>query len=351
MKPSQHIKSNTAQAVHNKSAAAMNGKEALPVPDNRAATTMQRKQLDGMNNNHGIAIPIQKKENNTGLPDNLKSGVENLSGISMDDVKVHYNSAQPKQLQAHAYAQGTDIHVAPGQEKHLPHEAWHVVQQKQGRVKPTMQLKSKVNINNDKGLENEADHMGAKALQTKEIPGNTSIHTAQLAAYGQTVQAMLSSGVIQMEGGEWLNALWGFIKSAQNFRGSDSIARLIELAGTITSGVATLTKDHNTGVAGASIKLITDTGVLISKYNKYRDISKGNDPEETQKAWQDLIVSGITVLSDIVSVIIATYSGPAAGFVAVAISVAVSKLITAIWGDVKGYNRDGEHQKLMGSNV
>ena len=67
----------------------------------------------------------QKKDaqtpNNTGLPDTLKSGIENLSGLSMDDVKVHYNSAKPAQLRAHAFAQGTDIHMAPGQEKHLPH--------------------------------------------------------------------------------------------------------------------------------------------------------------------------------------------------------------------------------------
>ena len=70
---------------------------------------------------------LQRKANNTGLPDNLKSGIENLSGHSMDDVKVHYNSNKPAQLQAHAYAQGTDIHIASGQEKHLPHEAWHVV--------------------------------------------------------------------------------------------------------------------------------------------------------------------------------------------------------------------------------
>ena len=58
----------------------------------------------------------------------------------MDYIKVHYNSPHPAILQAHAYAQGSDIHVAPGQEKHLPHEGWHVVQQKQGRVKPTRQL-------------------------------------------------------------------------------------------------------------------------------------------------------------------------------------------------------------------
>ena len=110
----------------------------------------------------------QLKENKTGLPDNLKSGVENLSGHSMDDVKVHYNSPEPASLQAHAYAQGTDIHVAPGQEQHLPHEAWHVAQQKQGRVKPTKQLKGITNINDDAGLEKEADVMGAKAMQLKD---------------------------------------------------------------------------------------------------------------------------------------------------------------------------------------
>ncbi len=111
--------------------------------------------------------PLPKKENNTGLPDLLKEGIEGLSGHSLNDVNVHYNSDKPAQLQAHAYAQGTDIHVAPGQEKHLPHEAWHVVQQKQGRVKPTLQMKGKVPVNDDKNLEEEADRMGAKALQFK----------------------------------------------------------------------------------------------------------------------------------------------------------------------------------------
>lgn len=106
----------------------------------------------------------QKKENNTGLPDNLKYGVENISGMSMDDVRVNYNSDKPAQIGALAYAQGTDIHVAPGQEKHLAHEAWHVVQQAQGRVKPTMQMKDNVNVNDDISLEKEADVMGSKSI-------------------------------------------------------------------------------------------------------------------------------------------------------------------------------------------
>ena len=59
-----------------------------------------------------IKSPIQKVKNNTGLPDNLKTGIENLSGFSMDDVKVHYNSDKPSQLNALAYAQGNNIHVA-----------------------------------------------------------------------------------------------------------------------------------------------------------------------------------------------------------------------------------------------
>ncbi len=144
----------------------------------------------------GLALPavpaLQKKENDTGLPDNLKSGVENLSGYSMDDVKVHYNSDKPSQLNALAYAQGTDIHVASGQEKHLPHEAWHVAQQKQGRVKATMQMKGDIPVNDDEGLEKEADIMGEKAaaVQADALPPVTG----NAAVQQKTVQRMIVVG-------------------------------------------------------------------------------------------------------------------------------------------------------------
>ena len=107
------------------------------------------------------------RPNNTGMPDNLKSGIESLSGFSMDDVRVHYNSSKPATVQALAYTQGTDIHVAPGQEKHLPHEAWHVAQQMAGRVSPTTNING-IPVNDNAGLEHEADVMGEKAVQCKE---------------------------------------------------------------------------------------------------------------------------------------------------------------------------------------
>ncbi|WP_183576073.1 DUF4157 domain-containing protein [Mucilaginibacter sp. X5P1] len=133
-----------------------------------ANKTAQRKENTEGEPIQGKFEPVQKKANYTGLPDNLKSGVEQLSGYAMDDVKVHYNSSQPARLNSLAYAQGADIHIAPGQEKHLPHEAWHVVQQMQGRVRPTLQMKSGVAVNDDKELENEADVMGNKLSSFNE---------------------------------------------------------------------------------------------------------------------------------------------------------------------------------------
>lgn len=107
---------------------------------------------------------IQRKPNRTGLPDNLKSGMEHLSGLNLDHVKVHYNSGKPSALQAHAYAQGSDIHIGPGQEKHLPHELGHVVQQMQGRVKPTTTVGGKA-VNDSPALETEATEIGNRATK------------------------------------------------------------------------------------------------------------------------------------------------------------------------------------------
>jgi hypothetical protein len=134
-----------------------------------------------------LAAPVQRRpqsERKTGLPDHLKAGIENLSGVFAGDINVHHNSNKPAKLQALAYTQGTDIHLGPGQEKHLPHEAWHVVQQKQGRVRPTL-LQKGVAINDSPALELEADVMGARAVQLRPDAGNTS--KAPSAGAGQSI--------------------------------------------------------------------------------------------------------------------------------------------------------------------
>ena len=134
------------------------------------------------------SFPTIQLKNTTGLPDNVKSNTEKLSGVSLSDVHVHYNSDKPAQLHAHAYAQGTDIHVAPGQEKHVPHEAWHVVQQKQGRVQATTQMKGKVPVNDDAGLEKEADVMGAKAVQMASMEEEEPVQQKAISNHGSVAQ-------------------------------------------------------------------------------------------------------------------------------------------------------------------
>ena len=108
--------------------------------------------------------PEQAEPNRTGMPDRLKAGIEAVSGIDMSDVRVHANSDRPARLNALAYTQGNQIYLGPGQERHLPHEAWHAVQQKQGRVKPTIQLKDGVPVNDDEGLEGEAIDLGIASV-------------------------------------------------------------------------------------------------------------------------------------------------------------------------------------------
>ena len=104
---------------------------------------------------------MKKKPKRSKLPAVLKKGIQALSGCDVSNVKVHYNSAKPAQVQA----QGPDIHVSRVQEKHLPHEAWHVVQQKRGRVQPTVQMAPGVPINDDNALEQAAEGMGVEALK------------------------------------------------------------------------------------------------------------------------------------------------------------------------------------------
>ena len=108
-----------------------------------------------------IIKAVQKKSapNMTGIPDDMKTRYETISGLSMDDVKVHYNSSKPATVQALAYTQGTNIYMGAGQERHLGHELWHVVQQKQGRVQPTGSV-SGMPLNVSASLEREADLMG-----------------------------------------------------------------------------------------------------------------------------------------------------------------------------------------------
>lgn len=97
------------------------------------------------------------KPNLTGIPTQMKLDFEQRSGLSFDDVRVHYNSDKPAQLQALAYTQGTQVYVGPGQERHLKHELGHVVQQKSQYITQTI-FRNNIPINISPKLERQAEY-------------------------------------------------------------------------------------------------------------------------------------------------------------------------------------------------
>lgn len=92
----------------------------------------------------------------TGVPKAVQAKFETASGLSFEDVRVHYNSSRPAQLGAYAYTRGSQVYIGPGQERYLEHELGHVVQQKRGLVKPDGYING-LPVNRDPKLERAAD--------------------------------------------------------------------------------------------------------------------------------------------------------------------------------------------------
>lgn len=114
------------------------------------------------------------KPNQTGIPTQMKQQYEQLSHFSFDDVRVHYNSDKPAQIQALAYTQGSHVYIGPGQEQHLGHELGHVVQQKQGLVRPTTVVAG-LPLNDNRQLESQADNLHSFAESLALLPVNPQV--------------------------------------------------------------------------------------------------------------------------------------------------------------------------------
>lgn len=280
----QRAADNTAAAVHDNSPQS----ESLQRKASLANAAVQRAENP-------------PRPNNTGLPDDLKNGVESLSGYSLDNVRVHYNSPKPATVQALAYTQGTDIHVAPGQEHALPHEAWHVAQQMAGRVTPTTNIGG-MPVNDNAALEHEADVMGEKAVTQRKVDGSAST-LKSVDLNGGSVQRMPSSlpKDYEVEG----DASKGFVsgctiknkevidvsgeKDSQNGKAA-ALMKIAEEAGKIGGNqVLGLTDDENF-FAKISAKYKTRNGKNVTLTLKYEFRKNGVKVRERQVGGPGYIV-------------------------------------------------------------
>jgi hypothetical protein len=118
-----------------------------------------------------ILIPAAGKAGGASLPTGIRAHMEAAFGADFSAVRIH-EGGDAERLDALAFAQGTDIHFAPGRFapsntqglELLGHELAHVVQQAQGRVEGSIHA-SGMSVNDDSALEHEADVLGAKAAR------------------------------------------------------------------------------------------------------------------------------------------------------------------------------------------
>jgi hypothetical protein len=135
------------------------------------AQSIQRKSGPGV---EAFRVPLREKSGGLPLPDAVRTKMEAAFSADFSDVRVHIGR-EASSLGAIAYTWGTNIHFAPGQyspntlqgQKLLGHELWHVVQQKNGRVKNP--FGGGVAVVQDHALEAEADRMGIKAALTQVV--------------------------------------------------------------------------------------------------------------------------------------------------------------------------------------
>jgi hypothetical protein len=132
------------------------------------------------------------------MPGPLQQKMEGAFQADFSSVRVHQGD-QASGLGALAYAQGSDLHFAPGQyqpdtqsgQALIGHELAHVVQQSQGRVAAPVQAKG-APVVSDQGLEAEADRAGQAAARGEpaQLSGGSAgpANVAMPKLVGQPIQ-------------------------------------------------------------------------------------------------------------------------------------------------------------------
>jgi hypothetical protein len=164
---------------------------------------------------------------NDALPDQLQQSLETSFNHDFSNVHIQKDSERARELQALAFTEGEAIHFAPGQfnpgssagKNLIGHEFAHVVQQRSGVVQPTAIMGKGIALNDDRGLEAEADALGKKAV-AGEIIGAYRSSALGIRHAVRTVQA--KSGVIQRYvdtfGGRWDTEQYDLKKDSANGR-------------------------------------------------------------------------------------------------------------------------------------
>lgn len=148
--------------------------------------------------------PIQKKEDD--ISEELQIKANSTFGEDFSSVSIYKNSSKAKDLRALAFTQGESVHFAPGEfnpqsqkgQELIGHEFAHVKQQRQNRVRPTIQMKDE-NLNDSPLLEKEADEMGKQFAASRISSEDQTLNSSPSKSMVDTDPADLNAGYIDSE--------------------------------------------------------------------------------------------------------------------------------------------------------
>ncbi|MCU0350633.1 MAG: DUF4157 domain-containing protein [Flavobacterium sp.] len=160
------------------------------------------------------------------MPEEVQAKMENSFGEDFSNVAIHDNSTKADDMGAKAFAQGKDVHFAPGEfqpnskegQELIGHELTHVVQQKEGKVHGG-EVHGKDMVNQNPALEKEADDAGKLASEGKEVKvsgmgSGVQMKEKEVLSGGQMTKeaenANLSASKIHYPGGEYSGVTLGF---------------------------------------------------------------------------------------------------------------------------------------------
>jgi hypothetical protein len=172
-----------------------------PIPDlwpgkrTRTAAAIQLKADGATRSATELAAP--PASGGSPLPTAVRTKMEASFGADFSNVRIHEDN-RADNFGARAYAQGDNVHMAPGQydpagargQELIGHELTHVVQQRQGRVAGAQGKDA--TVVRDEALENEADTQGALAAR-----GQPTGMTGGASGGGAAVQLKT---VVQLDG-------------------------------------------------------------------------------------------------------------------------------------------------------
>lgn len=157
---------------------------SVPITGGAASSApLQRRSIKGGSRSSGA------RSHGATLPGAIRSRMERAFGADFSSVRIHADSRQADDVGAVAYTQGNAIHFRPrafqphtttGQ-KLLGHELAHIVQQREGRVAPTMRVNGRP-VNDSPTLEREADEMGTRAAAGERVAPKSSHAGTPVAA-------------------------------------------------------------------------------------------------------------------------------------------------------------------------